>query len=134
MKSLTWWVQGLAKTLQTVSRPKGVRRWMANALDPAEPQGGSVDEFDSKLFVDAEKMLQSMLLEVDELSTALPADARPIAVAARELVERSLDECRKPKANAAKLADDMAKVNVLALAMRERLLLSPDERSHAFAN
>lgn len=134
MKSLSWWAQGLAKTLQVVSRPGGVRRLLAGALVATTLEEGGGDEFDSKLLGDAEKMLESMLLEVDELSTALPADARPIAVAARELVERSLDECRKPKANAAKLADDMAKVNVLALAMRERLLLSPDERAHAFAN
>lgn len=134
MKSLTWWVEGLAKAFQVVSRPRDIRRWVAKALVPNEPTTDAVDEFDGKLFVDAEIMLQSMLREVDELSTALPADARPIAVAARELVQRSLDECRKPKANAARLADDMAKVNLLALAMRERLLLSPDERAHAFAN
>lgn len=134
MKSLTWWMEWVARTIRKVGRRKGVRNWVANVLAPTSPEAESDDEFDGKLFGDAEKMLQSMLQEVEELSTALPADARPIAVAARELVERSLDECRKPKANAAKLADDMAKVNVLALAMRERLLLSPDERSHRFAN
>lgn len=75
-----------------------------------------------------------MLVEVDELASALPSDARPIGLAARELVERSIAECRKPMADAARLAEDMEQVSRLALAMRERLLLNPKERTRVVLN
>jgi hypothetical protein len=72
--------------------------------------------------------LQGILAEIDEIAGSLPEDAQPIGVAARSLVEASLDECRKPRVNARRVAEDMAKVSALAAAMRERLLLAPQPR------
>lgn len=83
---------------------------------------------DPQMLQETATMLEAMLVEVDELASALPSDAQPIGLAARELVERSLAECRKPVADAARLARDMEQVSHLALAMRERLLLQPRGR------
>lgn len=77
---------------------------------------------------EARDLLREMLSEIEDLARELPEDARPIGVAARSLIERSIEECRKPRVNAARLAEDMAQVGALAHAMRERLLLSPWSR------
>lgn len=78
--------------------------------------------------------LSRMLEEIDELSVELPPDAKPIGLAARSLVERSLEACRKRHVDTARLAADMHQVGQLALAMRERLLLAPWERKTDLPN
>ena len=83
---------------------------------------------DGKLLEGEITTLTGLLEEIDELSASLPEDARPIGEAARSLVERSLEECRKPIVDAARVARDMQQVGALAMAMRERLLLSPQTR------
>lgn len=111
----------------------GLRRLLGAALmrvRASAPSPAAIPEpLDPQLLRETATMLEAMLLEVDELARSLPSDARPIGVAARELVERSLAECRKPQADAARLAKDMEQVSHLALAMRERLLLNPRDRA-----
>lgn len=93
--------------------------------EPAEEEIGQVD---GALLTETAASLQHMLGEIDELERALPADAKAIGEAARSLVEASIEECRKPLVDAVKLSRDMQQVGALALAMRERLLLSPWSR------
>jgi hypothetical protein len=95
---------------------------------PAAAADGLPTELDASLFQESLRMLESMLAEIDSLAGELPEDARPIGIAARSLVERSIAECRKPIVNAARLNADMKQVSALALAMRERLLLWPWDR------
>lgn len=83
---------------------------------------------DGQVLASEIQTLKTLLEEIDQLSLALPSDARPMGLAARDLVERSLEECGKPVVNAARLAFDMKQVGALALAMRERLLLAPYSR------
>lgn len=99
-------------------------------LEPVAPEEPAEEpaRLDPQMLQETATMLEAMLVEVDELASALPSDAQPIGLAARELVERSLAECRKPVADAARLARDMEQVSHLAMAMRERLLLHPRGR------
>lgn len=123
---------GAAKFLKAaLSRALG---FVAGERGDAQDRSVAVDHVEAPALAEAEDMLRTMLLELEELSPFLPSDAKPMAIAAREIIEVSLAECRKPVANAARIKQDMGQLNALALAMRERLLLSPQERRKVFAN
>jgi hypothetical protein len=128
LKSLLSLVDRLAekRELSPAARTWLLLRGHAPTIDASVAE--ALTHVDGKSLDEARDLLKGMLEEIDELSRELPEDARPIGVAARSLVERSIEECRKPKVNAARLAADMQQVGALALAMRERLLLSPWSR------
>ncbi len=111
----------------------GIRSGMRAVWRALTGRGPQVDDAalpnpDGTLLAAEIETLQGILREIDEIAGSLPEDAQPIGVAARSLVEASLDECRKPHVNARRVAEDMAKVSALATAMRERLLLAPQAR------
>lgn len=120
MRPLPLLKRGLLKLLEVAQ----ARLQPPPVVEPLKPA-----PLDPQMLQETATMLEAMLVEVDELASALPSDAQPIGLAARELVERSLAECRKPVADAARLARDMEQVSHLALAMRERLLLQPRGRA-----
>jgi len=102
--------------------------WRALIGHAPQPNDEALSNPDGQLLAAEIETLQGILREIDEISGSLPADAQPMGVAARSLVEASLDECRKPHVNARRVAEDMAKVSALATAMRERLLLAPHSK------
>ncbi len=99
------------------------REQAGTGLDPH-----AVPNPDGKLLETEISTLAGLLVEIDELAANLPDDARPIGTVARGLVERSLEECKKPVVDTARITHDMQQVGDLATAMRERLLLSPQAR------
>lgn len=114
------------------TRSDGVSRalWRRLGRHPPRHEGGFVqaEAFDPSLLPRTASSLQDMLREVDTLARALPADASAMGEAARTLVQHSIDECRKPLVDARRLARDLHDVGVLALAMRQRILLAPRPR------
>ena len=123
-------VQFLRRALGAAHRlildPASARERLRRALGLEEPPVETPPmRLEGKDLEETARTLQGMLAEIDELSDALPVDARAIGLAARSLVERSLEECRKPVVDALLVARDMEQVSVLAVAMRERLLLNP---------
>lgn len=93
-------------------------------LTGAETHEESLGQIDGALLQDTLATLREMLVEMNERTDKLPDDVKPIGLAARGLLERSIEECAKPRVNSLKLAKDMQQFGRLAAAMRERLLLS----------
>jgi len=107
------------------------------ALGLSRKRSGSDDQpwmLDPETLAESVVTLRQMLEEIEELAQDLPADARPIGEAARSLVQQSIDECAAPLVDGRRLARDMQQVGQLALAMRERLLLSPWHRPAPMRN
>lgn len=78
--------------------------------------------------------LRHMLEDVESIEADLPAHEQPVSAAARSLIQQSLAECRKPRADVVRLAADMQRVGEIAIAMRARILLAPLERKPVFVN
>src|SRR4051812_1260720 len=106
----------VARPESTVARTWLLLRGQAGTIDATVTE--ALTQIDGSKLDEAREVLKSLLTEIEQLARDLPEDARPIGVAARSLVERSIEECRKPKVNAARLAEDIQQVAQLAVAMR----------------
>lgn len=126
-------VKALSRWLRNVRRFFFLRRRRPSHL-PGMVDRAVLNTVDATLLEDALGTLRRMLVEIEELSSQLPADATPLGEAARRLVHSSIVECQQPAVDAARLADDIQQVGVIASAMRARVLLSPRRAGEIWIN
>jgi len=106
-----------------VEAPRSVRRRILGPA-PVDPQVLAV----------AAITLRHMLEDVENIEADLPVHEQPMSAAARSIIQRSLAECRKPRADVVRLAADMQRIGEIAVAMRARILLAPLDRKPTLMN
>jgi len=126
LPGISWFTSRARRVLARVRLevPDSSRRRWVLAPAPVDPQVLAI----------AAITLRHMLEDVESIEADLPPHEQPVSAAARGLIQRSLAECRKPRADVVRLAADMQRVGEIAVAMRARILLAPLDRKPTLMN